>query len=50
MKLLNQTLKNVSLATDIPVKSIKENEDLVSLYVFLNLNNALSSCFLPTAL
>ena len=41
-------------ATDIPVKImvkiIKENKDVISLYVFHNFNNPLSSCTFPTAL
>ena len=37
-------------ATDIPVKIIKENKEVISFYVFHNFNNALSSCSFPTAL
>ena len=37
-------------AIDIPVKIIKENKDVISLYVFHNFNNPLSSCSFPTAL
>ena len=55
---LNETLngvnklnrKKASQATDIPVKIIKENKDVISFYVFHNFNNALSSCSFPTAL
>ena len=55
---LNETLKRVnklnrkkaSQATDILVKIIKENKDVVSFYVFHNFNNALSSCSFPSAL
>ena len=55
---LNETLdginklnpKKASQATDIPIKIIKENKDVVSFYVFHNFNNALSSCSFPTAL
>ena len=35
--------KKASQATDVTVKSIKENKDLVSFYVFHNFNSALSS-------
>ena len=42
--------KKASQAADIQVKIIKENKDVVSLYVFHNFNNALSSCSFPTAL
>ena len=41
--------KKASQTTDIPVKIIKENKDVVSFYVFHNFNNALSSCSFPTA-
>ena len=55
---LNETLdgvnkfnpKKASQATDIPVKIIKDNKDVVSFYVFHNFNNALSSCSFPTSL
>ena len=55
---LNETLnrvnklncKKASQATDIPVKIIKENKDVISFYVFHNFNNALSGCSFPTAL
>ena len=43
-------LKEVSQATGVLVRIIKENKDLVSFYVFHNFNNALSSCSFPTAL
>ena len=33
--------KKASQATDIPVKIIKENKDVISFYVFHNFNNAL---------
>ena len=42
--------KKTSQATDIPVKIIKENKDVISFYVFHNFNNTLSSCSFPTAL
>ena len=53
---LNETLngvnklkcKKASQATDIPVKIIKENKDVIS-YVFHNFNNALPSSSFPTA-
>ena len=55
---LNDTLKRVnklnrkkaSQATDILVKIIKENKDVMSFYVFHNFNNGLSSCSFPSAL
>ena len=55
---LNETLdgvnklnsKKASQATDIPVEVIKENEDIVSFYVFHIFNNALSSCTFPNVL
>ena len=55
---LNETLngvkisnpKKASQATDITIKTITENKDLVSLYVFPNFNNLLSSSSFPTAL
>ena len=55
---LNETLngvnklnrKKASQASDIPVKIIKENKDVISFDVFHNFNNALSSCSFPTAL
>ena len=52
---LNETLDEANKLipkkiTDIPVKIIKENKDLVLFYVFHNFNNALSSCSFPTAL
>ena len=55
---LNETLdgvnkfnpKKASQATDIAVKIIKDNKDVVSFYVFHNFNNALSSCSFPTSL
>ena len=42
--------KKASQTTDIPVKIIKENKDVVLFYVFHNFNNALSSCFSLNAL
>ena len=42
--------KKASQATDIPVKIIKENKDVISFYVFHNFSNALSTCSFPTAL
>ena len=42
--------KRASQATDVPVKIIKENKDIVSFYLFQNFNNALSSYSFPTAL
>ena len=42
--------KKASQATDIPVKTIKENKDVISFYVFHNFDNASSSCSFPTAL
>ena len=42
--------KKASQATDIPVKIIKENKDVISFYVFHNFNIALSSCCFSTAL
>ena len=55
---LNETLngvnklnrKKASQATDILVKIINENKDVLSFYVFHNFNDALSSCFFPTTL
>ena len=55
---LNETLNGVKnsnpkkawQATDITIKTITENKDLVSLYVFPNFNNLLSSSSFPTAL
>ena len=55
---LNKTLnevnklnrKKASQATDMPVKIIKENKDVISFHVFHNFSNALSSCSFPTAL
>ena len=55
---LNKTLnvvdklnrKKASQATDMPVKIIKENKDVIFFYVFHNFSNALSSCSFPTAL
>ena len=55
---LNETLDGVNKlnrkkapqATDILVKIIKKNNDVVSFHVFHNFNNALSSCSIPTAL
>ena len=43
-------LKKASQATDIPVKTIKENKDVASFYAFHNFNNALSSCSFSTTL
>ena len=42
--------KKTSQATDIQVKIIKKNKDLVSLYVFHSFHNALSSCSFPTVM
>ena len=42
--------KEVSEATDIPVKIIKENKAVVSFYVFRNFSNTLSSYCSPAAL
>ena len=42
--------KKALQATDIPAKTIKENKDVISFYVFHNFNNALSSCSFPAAL
>ena len=42
--------KKASQVTDMLVKIIKENKDLVSFYVFHNFNNALSSCTFTAAL
>ena len=42
--------KKALQATDIAVKTIKENKEVVSFYVFHNFNNALSSCSIPATL
>ena len=42
--------KNPSQATDRQVYIIKENKDVVSIYVFHNVSNLLSSCSFPTEL
>ena len=44
------SIKKASQTLDIPVKIIKENEDLVSCFVYNNFNNALSSSQYPNRL
>ena len=46
----NSNPKKVSQATDITIKTITENKDLVPLQVFANFNNLLSSSSFPTEL
>ena len=55
---LEETLKEVALlsnkkasqASDIPVKIIKENRDLMAYFILHNFNNALSCSEYPTSL
>ena len=42
--------KNASQASDIPVKTIKENQDLIAYFILHNFNNALSYSEYPTSL
>ena len=55
---LEETLKDVALlsnkkasqTSDIPVKIIKENRDLIAYFMLLNFNNALSCSEYPASL
>ena len=55
---LKETLKEVALlsdkrssqVSDIPVKIIKENRDLIAYFILHNFNNALSSSQYPASL
>ena len=42
--------KKASQASDIPVKIIKENRDLIAYFILHNLNNTLSRCEYPASL
>ena len=46
----NLKIKKVSQKTDIPVRIIKENIDIVSYFLYNNFNNSLSCCTFPTAM
>ena len=46
----NLKIRKVSQKTDIPVRIIKENIDIVSYFLYHNFNNSLSCSTFPTAM
>ena len=46
----NLKIRKVSQKTDIPVRIIKENLDIVSYFLYHNFNNSLSCSTFPTAM
>ena len=46
----NLKIRKVSQKTDIPVRIIKENLDIVSYFLYHNFNNSLSCPTFPTAM
>ena len=46
----NLKIRKVSQKTDIPVRIVEENTDIVSYFLYHNFNNSLSCSTLPTAM
>ena len=46
----NLKIRKVSQKTDIPIRNIKENIDIVSFFLYHNFNNSLSCSTFPTAM
>ena len=46
----NLKIRKVSQKTDIPIRNIKENIDIVSFFLYHNFNNSLSCFTFPTAM